>query len=331
MSLHQVNEAQPMWITSFWGFGPEQWGCIGFSDAGKRDYFIRNSRPGALVAVYVTKHRGPDDERGKIIGFLEVSHEGGSLKNFISGDLWAQTKKDPESRGKWSYALKVTRAWRIIREEQPLVDDALPSSYSAGGAIHVGAQGVIITREEAARLHALTVYEVPVYGQRSKISPGIQSLRNGLKPSQAIQPPTEPYWVGETDGPKHLYILRLRGDVAQYLGRSASELEDKEIIKVGFSKSPLARRDQIQAAYPAGMYRWEVFYPQTIPPAAPYPNAQVAIAGEDAMKERLIDDGAESLGGEFFLADTGLVYRTWFAGKLAAEKKSKGMQVQPTA
>ncbi|ESX14462.1 hypothetical protein NKJ16_24875 [Mesorhizobium sp. M0179] len=91
------------------------------------------------------------------------------------------------------------------------------------------------------------------------------------------------------------------------------------IIKVGFSKSPLTRRDQIQSAYPKGTYEWAVFRPSTIPGQAPYANASIAIVGEDAMKKRLVDEKAEVLGGEFFLADDWLVHSTWSAGKHAAE------------
>ena len=79
-------------------------------------------------------------------------------------------------------------------------------------------------------------------------------MGSALKPSRALKPPSSPYWVGETDGPKHLYILKLSGGISIYLGRSATGLEEKAIIKVGFSKSPLARRDQIQSDYPKGTF-----------------------------------------------------------------------------
>lgn len=118
-----------------------------------------------------------------------------------------------------------------------------------------------------------------------------------------MPPATRPYWVGETDGPKHLYILELTGDIAAYLGRAPEDIEGKSIIKVGFSKSPLARRDQIQSAYPRGQFGWTVLRPTPIPDQAPYSDASIAIVGEDAMKKRLVDDNAEVLGGEFFLAE----------------------------
>ncbi|WP_352619016.1 hypothetical protein [Mesorhizobium sp. M0312] len=38
------------------------------------------------------------------------------------------------------------------------------------------------------------------------------------------------------------------------------------------------------------------------------------------MKRRLVTEGAEVLGGEFFLAEDWLVHNTWRAGKFAAEK-----------
>ena len=95
-------------------------------------------------------------------------------------------------------------------------------------------------------------------------------------------------------------------------------MKDKAVIKVGFSRSPLTRRDQIQRAYPQGAFKWEVVKPQDSAAPAPYRNARIAIAGEDAMKARLVDDGAESLGGEFFLVEDWLMHTTWAAGQFAA-------------
>jgi hypothetical protein len=98
------------------------------------------------------------------------------------------------------------------------------------------------------------------------------------------RPAIGPYSVGETDGPKHLYILELKGDTAVYLGQPEDAIDGRSIIKVGFSRSPSSRRDQIQSAYPRGQFKWAVRYPEKIPDVAPYPNAAIAIVGEDAMK-----------------------------------------------
>jgi hypothetical protein len=316
-----LPRAKNIWLTSFWGFDPKIWGCVGFSQKYMLSHFMEHTMQGALVVVYVTKGKGPDRMRGNIVGILEVSRKTGHARNFISADQWEKVERDPESRGKWHYAVEVTRAWKVIEEDWKPVESVFPITYSNNNHQRMGGQGAPIDEHEVPNLLGLSVCETPVYGQESGISPTIQSLDEALKlkPSNAVLPATEPYWVGETDGPKHLYILRLRGNIGVYLGAGDDEVDDHMIVKVGFSKSPLTRRDQIQSAYPDGQFKWEVLYPAKIPETAPYPNARVAIAGEDAMKRRLENDGGKSLGGEFFLADMSLIIRTWSAGMLAAE------------
>lgn len=61
---------------------------------------------------------------------------------------------------------------------------------------------------------------------------------------------------------------------------------------------------------------------------APYSNASVAIVGEDAMKKRLVDERAEVLGAEFFLADDWLVHSTWSAGNYAAGQAQSALAQQ---
>ena len=238
-------ESKAVWLTSFWGFAPDQWGCIGFSDEPKRSRFLTRTQPGVLVAIYVTKNKGAASERGKVVGVVEVSHEAGHAQNFISGDEWARKEADPLSRGKWLFALRVTRAWRIAPEDWQDVEKLFPAAYSSADPQFIGAAGMPLGIEETEKLLQLDVYEVAVYGLTRQIDGTVTTFETALTPSRAIPPPAAGYWVGETDGPKHLYILGLEGDIAAYLGRSPKALEDKAIIKVGFSKSPMSRRDQI--------------------------------------------------------------------------------------
>lgn len=309
-----------VWLTSFWGFDPSKWGCIGFADEAKRNRFLSQSQPGSLVAIYVTKGKGPDDMRGKVVGILELSHDAGHAKQFISGDRWREKELDPESKGKWLHAVRATRAWSIVPEDWKRVEDIFPEAYGSAHPEFIGASGVKVSAEEAGNLLQLDVHEVHVYGSTNPADPTIQTLESALSPSKAIPPPSKPYEVGETDGPKYLYILKLQGDIAAYLGCTPSDVEDKSIIKVGFSKSPLARRNQIQSAYPHGTFSWSVLLPSPQPDEPPYSNARIAIAGEDAMKKRLIDENAGILGGEFFLAEDWLVHKTWAAGNHAAQQ-----------
>lgn len=310
----KLPDGREVWLTSFWGFDPSKWGCIGFADEAKRNRFLSQSKSGVLVAIYVTKGKGPEEMRGKVVGVLELSHEAGHAQNYISGDRWREKELNPKSKGKWLHAVKATRAWSIVPEDWKRVEDIFPKAYGSAHPEFIGASGVKVSAHEAEILLQLDVQEMHVYGSTEVADPTIQTLDSALSPSRAIPPPSEPYTVGETDGPKYLYILELQGDIASYRGCSPEEVEDKSIIKVGFSKSPLARRNQIQSAYPEGVFKWSVLFPSPVPEDAPYANASVAIAGEDAMKKRLVDGNAEVLGGEFFLAEDWLVYKTWFAG-----------------
>lgn len=313
-------EGRPVWLTSFWGFEPQAWGCVGFSDKWRRDRFLSDAQKRALVAIYVTKGRGPENQRGKVVGILETTGDVGHIGEFLSGDAFAAKEADPESRGKWEYAVRVTRAWVIDEAEWQDVEEIFPLAYSGSAAQAIGANGVKVSLEEAARLASLTVQEVPVYGQTGKLDSVVRPFSDALKPSKAVMPAKEPYFVGEVDGPKHLYILKLEGGEEEWLGRPVDKDADKMIVKVGFSKSPYMRRNQIQSAYPDGRFKWEIFRPDEVPDAAPYENAAIAIKGEDSMKARLIKGGAESLGGEFFLADEWLVHKCWTARRVGAEK-----------
>ncbi|RUY22423.1 hypothetical protein, partial [Mesorhizobium sp. M7A.F.Ca.CA.004.12.1.1] len=148
-----LPDGRQVWLTSFWGFDPASWGCIGFADEARRARYLSNSKPGTLVAIYVTKGKGPENMRGKVVGVLEISHEIGHAQEFISGDRWAEKERDQDSRGKWLYAVKATRAWRIVPEDWRRVEELFPQAYRGSNAELIGANGVPVSADEAAELY----------------------------------------------------------------------------------------------------------------------------------------------------------------------------------
>jgi hypothetical protein len=173
---------KPVWLTSFWGFTPESWGCIGFTEKRALDYFLRESNSDtALVAIYVTKGKGPENMRGKVVGLYEITRQMGFVENFVAGDLLAKLEANDEAKGKWKFSLKASRAWRIAEEDWKPVEQLFNQSYSIDKARYIGAQGVLVTVQEAERLRALTVYEVPVYGQTHKIDSSVTTFENAIK------------------------------------------------------------------------------------------------------------------------------------------------------
>lgn len=309
-----------VWLTSFWDFAPERWGYVGFTQESDRRGFIAKSKPGCLVVVYVTRNSSKNkDLRGKIIGIIQVSHEMGPGQSFMPGDAYVLKEQDPASQGKWDFGVRAIRAWRVAEGKEPLIDDFAPATYRSAHAQMIGGRGVPFVANEAMRLLDLEVREIAVYGARRTFSPEIRPLREELKTSRAVPRATSPYLVDEDDSPKKLYILRLKGDIAAFLGKPAGDVAGLEIIKVGYSKNPDIRCMAFNQAMPECAFEWEVF--RTNPGEPPYPSWQVAQAGEDAMKQKLAELQGEPLGREFFLASSGAIERAWRAGQSAAQAK----------
>ena len=58
MSLRDEVGERKVWLKSFWGFSPETWGCIGFTQEYRRQHFVEEfldrASPAGLVAIYVS-------------------------------------------------------------------------------------------------------------------------------------------------------------------------------------------------------------------------------------------------------------------------------------
>lgn len=316
-----------VWLTSMWGFDPEIWGFLGFTEESDQRWFLERSKPGALVAVYVTTGpKAPPELRGKLVGILEIGARRGRGQDFMPGDHFAAKERDPSERNRWNNAIEVTRAWRVVPGQEPEIELLLPRTLgpSKGEGNHrrmIGRRGRRVDISELNKLKSLPVVETPVYRGRRTLDPDPCLLGEKLKTSRAVPRSTSPYSVDEEDGPKHLYILRLKGNLANFLDKTKDELVGMEVIKVGYSKAPDLRCRAFNKALPRCAFEWEVWKTENGDP--PHANWRIAQDGEDAMKAKLADLGAEPLGGEFFLASSGAALNAWASGQKAASKSAK--------
>lgn len=318
-------EKNEFWLTSTWGWSPREWGCLGFTHEWMRDKFVAQTKPGVIVAIYVSGNPKADKQlKGRIAGFYEISHQEGHLYDFIDERHRDVHERDPDQRTKWIWALRASRAWDIDLSQPPSVEEVLPGFVSSETALQIGSRGMPITEpDHIANILKLPVVEVPVFGGAGDITSQASVLSREVKISRAIYPPKEPYFVAETDGPKHIYILRLSCSAEEWCEEGRQIPQGAGIIKVGFSKSPRSRKRQIQAAYPQGRFNWEIVHPDPIPKMAPYKDAKTAIAGEDAMKLFLGAESHRILGGEFFLANENEIKQAWDLGSNVAVKAMK--------
>lgn len=318
MSPMQAIYADPpnVWLTSFYGFRPEGWGFLGFTDEGRRKRFLDGSAPGVLVVIYGSGEASRD-ELGKIIGIQQCSHQTGPAEQFMSPEEWQKKAHDPERRGRWNYAVKATRAWRVSPESRMPVREFAPTATATEAWQHIGASGEPLTRQEALNILKLDLQEVDVYGETPIIASTVGTAREILAPSRAGPVSQSPHVTKEAEGPKHLYILKLEGDTDAFLGEPAY---GHLIVKAGFSKSPLTRRDDLNRGLPKCAFRWEILYSGSLSGYEPYPTSDHALAGEKKMQEMLCKHPAgRSLGGEFFLANKDALAEAWHAGNAVAK------------
>nr|WP_319383509.1 hypothetical protein [uncultured Roseibium sp.] len=304
-----------VWLTSFYGFGPWNWGFLGFTEEWRRDSFLRDTKPGILIVVYGAS-KAIGTERGKILGILQCSHEIGDAQKYMAPDAWNEKQADPERRDKWNHGVRVTRAWQITPETRISVREFAPDATETEAWQHIGASGVRLSRQEAERILKLDLQEVEVYGGTPIIDSAVGQAKEILAPSKAGPVSQSPFVTRESEGPKHLYILKLEGDTDAFLGEAAN---DKMIVKAGFSRSPQSRCGDFNRALPRCAFHWEVLHCGPSSGLDAYPTSDHAKAGEREMQTVLCrTPGGHSLGGEFFLATPELIADAWKAGNISA-------------
>ncbi|MDB6455162.1 hypothetical protein [Falsirhodobacter sp. 20TX0035] len=312
MTPYEAITADPpnVWLTSFYGFNPAQWGYLGFSTKGQRDHFIKNTQPGVLVVIYGHKSKAPANQQGQVIGIQQVSHRVNSAQAFMDPAVWAAKEADAVTKGKWDLGVKATRAWKVVPESYELIDNFANESYSTDAAQFIGSQGKRLTPAEAIKILDLTLIETSVFGERSidaAVPVNGEELLRSSKPGPVSQ---TGYTVKEAEGPKENYILQLNGDLDAFLGRPAL---GRKVVKVGMSVSPSTRMDAFNAALPACAFKWSIHRSNSLDGRAPYASSKLGLRGEEGMKQ-VMAAKAEWLGGEFYLASQDVIDAAWAAG-----------------
>ena len=307
------HDPPQVWLTSFYAFDPDKWGVLTFTREPDQKNFLENSKPGALVVSYATKKSG-HTHAGRLLGVEQITHVIGHSKEFI--DPYAWKKKQLEDPKGWNYGVKAVRAWKIPLEFSPTIEEFANETYLPNLGRHIGSRCILLKPNEAKKLLKLPFEECPVFGGYPTNTFSTEIGKKSFRPSKPGPVSKAPFLSRESEGPKHLYILMLIGNTRSFL---EGYPKDKKIIKVGFSVSPETRMQTFNAALPGDNVRWEIDRTTYGEDYAPFSSSIPALAGETAMKDYLYDN-AESLGGEFFLANENDIVNAWKKGILSAKK-----------
>ncbi|WP_412546238.1 hypothetical protein [Maricaulis sp. MIT060901] len=307
-----------VWLTSFDGFTPETWGCVGFSKEGRLDTFLAESGPDPIMVVYGSKtRRTPESMRGKVLGMYVLSDQRGEAEEFVDPVLLRRARAEAENKDGWAFSVRATRAWSIPIEQAPDISDFADQTWSPVLGKSIGSQGVALKRAEVLKLLNLEMEERQVYRGPSIDPLPIEPLSDYLRPTKAGPLPKRGWTVEPPNGEKHLYVLKLAGDPGAFLNGRFRVRGDSAIYKVGMSRHPSKRQTDINRNYPAGVYRWDLLLSTHGEGFIARDAAMHTVVGEDAMKD-FLELKAESLGGEFFLANEKLIREAWALGKKMA-------------
>jgi hypothetical protein len=124
----------------------------------------------------------------------------------------------------------------------------------------------------------------------------VTTLNRVFEPSRGVTPSFGTRGSTIADSENYLYALKLKGDVAAFLGRQRYDVGRKAIVKIGIAKDPQDRCDTHNEHLPAACaFSWHQHLISN-----PFAGAIEAKEAEDRLKKIF---ATQSLGREFFLVD----------------------------
>jgi len=131
------SKPRRIWLRSFYEFGPEDDGYIGWIEEGPRDRMLGLIEDGDLFVIYgASSAETEKSHRNRALGFLQV--EARAIRDVDKASaVGMQRRRANGWQDKWTYAIPVVRAWRA--NESILLERIAPKTYrpEAGQAIAV--------------------------------------------------------------------------------------------------------------------------------------------------------------------------------------------------
>ena len=157
-----------LWLTGQWGFTPEAWGVVGFTNYADFKRFFKNTNNGTIVAIYLTSTTPINTHLArKVVGFVKLSRENGCSKEFVCKKLWADNQKNliAETAGKWIYGVQITQAWKVVETDYKNVKDIFNHTYDPKCGMKIAAQGIEVKEEDFDTIKTLRLEATEVFKQ----------------------------------------------------------------------------------------------------------------------------------------------------------------------
>jgi predicted GIY-YIG superfamily endonuclease len=284
-----------IWLRSFYGFGPEEDGYIGWTKEAGRDHMLKKIQDGDLILVYgAASNETKKSQRLRILGFLQVDAIP-ILDVEKASETGMRRKTENGWQDKWTYGLPVRRAWRA--DENVLLERIAPTTYRPESGQSIAAWSSAIEDHEIQQALKIKVTEVSVFGEPSLSDEAISNepFAEVFKPSRAFPGgPGERTSVYE-DGDTFVYLARFDGDGHALLGKDKPIGDKSVVMKIGVSNDTKRRLEELNSGIPpAALGKWKIELQ-----SQPHPNKAAAERAEQQFKDKS-ERKLDSLGKEFF-------------------------------
>ncbi len=146
-----------------WGFNPAKWGGIGFSGEAVQNE-LAQEKP--IVAIYITEESPlATEKQGMVVGFVELSGKIGDISKFISWEALVEHLENAENQDRWPYAVGMSRAWKVIRDDWQGVGTIFPNTRGRHNPRNIGRRTVFVEEDNFDAMNGLRIQAVAVYQQ----------------------------------------------------------------------------------------------------------------------------------------------------------------------
>ncbi|MGR3633150.1 MAG: GIY-YIG nuclease family protein [Limimaricola soesokkakensis] len=290
-----LPEGKRIRIRSFYGFGSEDDGYVGWTQENARNAYLRKLNDGDLIMIYGASTAETEKSlRSYVLGFPEV--DATPIRDFEKASEEGLARK--RSAGwaeKWTYAIPVRRAWRA--EEKMMISRIAFNSYRPEAGQALAVHGADLDEDEIAQALKIRVSEVNLFGE-----PPIEESKAAVVPFAKVLEPSRafPGSFGERtsvyeDGEAYLYLAVFDGDGHSFVGKKRTFGDKSVAMNIGVTNSPKRRHAELNAGIPpAASGRWSIRAT-----SQPFP-CKKAAEDIEAQFKRESHGRLESLGGEFF-------------------------------
>ena len=304
-----------IFASGVYGSDYDVWSAWSFTDRGTRNRLALTIGPDDYcLAVGMMKRDTPAHERGRLISLIKVYPELVSTPDFVHPNKWRQSLKDYGER--WMYALPIRSVERF--SPPPLRADVLPRIASRNLYRVVGRHYVELTPDEVKRVLTFPRVDEPdIYRPASTtFTRRTSGKRRGPKPSPRSRQ------LSPRSGPAATYRLELVGPACAHVIKPLRLTHNFKVMKIGFSRDPERRLEQINAFLPCQeSLRWRL--------ADQYWHKDEINAW--AMEQEIFDIFEElkryPLKGEIICCSDDEVQRIWASAARTAQRPTKPVYV----